>query len=646
MKGSMKPKGMADRFKFLNYFINHIPDVIYFKDIKGRLIMVNQSHAKGLGLKPEEVVGKTDFDLFPKKRAERMTKDDLWVMKTGKPLIDKIERATRPDGVDNYVSTTKIPHFDSKGKVIGIIGITRDITHRMRFEHLKEKRLSIEKKLEALEELNKIKSEFISAVSHELRTPLAVIKQLITLIFEETVGPLSDKQREIMVRVKNNTERLKNIIDELLDISRIEGKRLKLDYSLVNLNDLIRESEDFFRELAVEKGVDLSYHLPQEEVNIFIDAERIIQVISNLINNAIKFTGENGKIKVEVRILDDRVRVGVVDTGIGIAKSDLPRLFGKFVQVSRLTGAEKKGLGLGLSISKELVERHGGEIWVESESGVGSKFYFTLPLSYTAKILGKPIRDKIIHLLKEGIPVYLINFLIVNYSEFQKRITVEAHKLFEDFEVIIKATGREVFGLEKQKSMVVLADIHKGRCSIVFAEAIEEKVARFCGIVKDRLKDYLIKNKIEEVFIALGVSSYSSQVKPRAYPDQGAENLKIEEIYIGAEMRRYKRINYQSDIEVTLPDKTVGSFQTIDISEGGICYVTNKLLDTDMKVEIKFRLLRKKALISTVARVCWIKEMERLSKEKANRYKIGLEFFGLKSQDRKILIEELKLYYE
>ncbi len=644
MRRSIKPKGVANRYKLLSYLIDHIPDVIYFKDTKGRLIMVNQSHAKGLGLKREEVVGKTDFDLFPENRAERMFKDDLRVMKTGKPIIDKIERATRPDGVDNYASTTKIPYFNTKGKVIGIIGITRDITHRMQFEHLKEKRLNIEKKLEALEELNKIKSEFISAVSHELRTPLAVIKQLLTVIFDETAGPLTDKQREILVKARSNTERLKNIIDELLDISRIEGKRLKLDYSLVNLNDLIQESEDFFRKLAAEKGVDLSYYLPQGEVNIFIDAERIVQVILNLINNAIKFTEENGKIKVEVKILDDKVRVGVIDTGIGIAKSDLPKLFGKFIQVSHLPGAEKKGIGLGLSISKELVERHGGEIWVESEPGVGSKFYFTLPLSYTAKMLGKSVRENIIHFLKKGLSVYLINFLILNYKEFQKRITVEAHKLFNDFEEIMKAAGKEVFGSVKQNSTLVL-DIQKGRCSVIFVKAAEEMVTRFCELVKERAKDYLTKNKIEEVFIAMGVSSYPSENK-KASLDHGPKNLKIKEIYIGAEMRRYKRINYQTDVEVKLPDKTVDSFKSVDISEGGICYLSKKLLNTDTRVEIKFRLLRKKAIISVVARVRWIKELERLDNETTNRYKIGLEFIGLKNQDKKILIEELKLYYE
>ena len=259
--------------------------------------------------------------------------------------------------------------------------------------------------------------------------------------------------------------------------------------------------------------------------------------------------------------------------------------------------------------------------------------------------MGKPIRDKIVQLLKEGISLHLINFLIVNYNEFQKRITVEAHKLFEDFQEIINVTGKEVFGEEKQNSTIVLADIQKGKCSVIFSEATEEIVIKFCELVKNRTKDYLTKNKIEEVFIALGVSAYSSEVKSKDYSGQDSENLKIKEIYIGAETRRYKRVNYQTDIEVTLPDKIVDSFQTIDISEKGICYASNKLLNIGMKVEIKFRLLRKNIFISTVARVSWTKEMGRLNNEKSNWYKLGLEFIGLKGQDNRMLIKELKLYY-
>lgn len=644
----MSKKKATYQHHLLTYFMDHIPDVIYFKDRKGKLVMVNRSHAKGLNLTPEQVAGKTDFDLFPKKRAERMIKDDLKVMKTGKPIIDKVERATRPDGVDNYVSTTKIPRFDSKGNVIGLMGITRDITHRMQFENLKEKRMHIEKKLEALKELNQIKSEFISTVSHELRTPLAIVKQLIELVFDETIGPLDDKQKEVLAKARNNIDRLKNIIDELLDISRIEGKRLRLHYSVVNLSDLIQESEEFFKRLAAERSIELRYHLPKKEINIFIDAERIVQVISNLIGNAIKFTEENGKIDVEVKIIDDKVRVGIIDTGIGIAKDDLPRLFGKFVQVSRSASDEKKGVGLGLSITKELVERHGGEIWAESSLGVGSKFYFTLPLYYTAKIfkawLEKSVRDKISRLLHKGIPVYLINLVIVNYDEFKKTLTIKGEKLFEDLQIIIDSVFKEVFDPQNEKPLTVLFDMRKGRCSIILSETTDKKVAEFCERLKSKSKDYFSKNKIDEVFIALGIFSCAS--KEGVTADEVLNSVNIKEIYIGAELRRYKRIQYQASIDIVFPDHRVGAFQTFDISEKGVCFLSPELLKTDMKVGVRLGLLKKNGLIVTAAQVAWVKEAGGLAEDNGVKYLIGLEFFDLKSQDKKNLHEELRLYYD
>ena len=160
---------------FLIHGLNNPLDEVNFQSkVRKRFVMVNHAHAKGLGVKPEALVGKTDFDLFQKSRAMKMVQDDAQVMDTGKPIIDKVERATRPDGVDNYVSTTKIPRYDDKGKVVGLIGITRDITRRMQFERLRKDKLSIEKKLEVLEELSAMKSEFISTVSHELRTRLPV----------------------------------------------------------------------------------------------------------------------------------------------------------------------------------------------------------------------------------------------------------------------------------------------------------------------------------------------------------------------------------------------------------------------------------------------------------------------------------------
>ncbi len=371
-----------DKYKLLEDLMEHTPDVIYFKDKKGRLIMVNHAHAKGLGLRPEDVVGKTDFDIHPRERAARMVADDEYVMATGKAIVDKIERATRSDGIDNYVSTTKIPRYDARGKIVGLIGITRDITHRMQYERLRREKRVIEEKMHALEELNSMKSEFVSVVSHELRTPLAIVKEAVSLIFDEIAGPIHDKQKELLKKANDNLDRLRRIIGDLLDLTRIESGTLKLHYSRVDINNLIKESSDFFKKRAKEKQINLNYALPEKRLNLTVDAEKINQVVSNLIDNAIKFTEQDGQIKVEVKPFRKKVRVGVIDTGIGIAKKDLSRLFDKFVQVSpRGSGGVRKGIGLGLAIAKELVEAHGGQMWVESKLGVGSKFYFTLTAS-------------------------------------------------------------------------------------------------------------------------------------------------------------------------------------------------------------------------------------------------------------------------
>ncbi len=635
-------KELLNYYQLFQDFMDHIPDVIYFKDTKGRLILVNAAHAKGLGLKPKEVVGKTDFDIFPSQRAERMNKDDQYVLKTGKPIIDKIERGTRPDGVDNYVSTTKIPRFDKKGRVTGLVGVTRDVTKRMQLERLREERKQIEKKLQMLEDLNKLKSEFLSAVSHELRTPLAIIKQLLLLIYDETVGEINDKQREVLVKAKENIERLKRIIDQLLDISAIEGKRLKLNYSLVNFNELFKDSQDFFKEQAKKKNIRLKYDLPKKEINIFIDVERVIQVISNLIENALKYTEENGQIIVEVDMLETKVRVGVHDTGIGIPKAHLPKIFEKFVQVAEKDTPGAKGLGLGLAIAKEIVEKHSGEIWAESQAGVGSKFYFTLPRFFTADILEKSIKDKIRNLLNQGAPVYLINLLIVNFQEFTRRIGIGSQQLSRDLKSILDSGFKRFPKLKHNQ--IFISDIKHGKYSIIFPESSEKRVVTFCELIRNRTKNYFNKHKIEDVFIALGILSYPAMAK--GVKEEFDRNLNIKEIYIGSEVRRFKRINYKTDIQISLPNEKGYVSSTIDLSLGGVCFLSQELLKTDAKIKMKLFLLKKNTLITALTRVAWIRKMDLLPGENFHRYKIGLEFIRMDRQDRKSLVQELKLYYE
>ena len=634
-KRAMSYQDLENQYRLLSDLMNCIPDVIYFKDKKGKLIMVNQAHAKGLGLKPEEVIGKTDFDLFPKERAAMMAKDDMYVIRTGRPIIDKIERATRPDGVDNYVSTTKIPRLDKKGRIVGLIGITRDITHRMQLERMKGEKERTEKKLTILKEIDRVKSEFVAVLSHELRTPLAIAKEAVTQLLTRMAGPINHEQKKLLAMTKDNIERLRHMIENLLDMSRIEKRRLKLHYSLVNLNDLVMNSAEFFKKMAREKDIHLKYVIPREKINIFIDAERIIQVISNLINNAIKFTEQNGEITVEVKILENKIRVGVIDTGIGIDRRDLPKLFNRFAQLSSIADVAGKGLGLGLSIAKELVERHGGEIWSESTLGVGSKFYFALPSSFTIKMLDKRNRDKINRLLSKSTSVYLVNISIINFAEFARMVNLRARRLCQDLKNNINDVLQEFSWPDIEKPPLVLQDHQYGTCSIIFSEVTEKETAKLCELLKERLRGYFAKNKTENVFINLGILSYPS---PETLPTtlQLLANIYVKKIYIGSEIRRFKRINYKANVEILVPEKKTEFSQTIDISKAGICFISKAPLETDAQIKVGLRLPKKTKPLYLIGRVAWRKNLAQGLKGRPDKYKIGLEFSDSKDAKKKI----------
>ena len=637
----MELNELRSKYQLLRDLMDFIPDVIYFKDKKGRFVMVNQAHARGLGVKPEALIGKTDYDLFSRNRAEKMIQDDVRVMDTGKSIIDKVERATRPDGVDNYVSTTKIPRYDDKGRVVGLIGITRDITRRMQFERLRKDKINIEKKLEALEELSAMKSEFISTVSHELRTPLAVIKGLVTVVSDEIVGQINHKQKEVLQKTLDNVERLKKIIDDLLDISRIERNTLKLRYSLVDIVDLMKDSEGFFIKLAKEKNICLRYAYPDEPVNVFIDADRVRQVISNLISNAIKFTMDGGKIKIEVKILEAKVRIGVIDTGIGISKADLSSVFNKFTQVSKLAGAENKGVGLGLSISKKLIERHKGEIWAESRVGVGSRFYFTLPRFYTLDMLGKSIRDKVGKLMKSGVSMHFVSLLILNCNEFRKRMRIGSQPLFKDLHAILDSVLKNVKSGDADKQAMAVINPKAGKFSIILPGASNRQAANISSLLKYRIKQYFSSNKVEDVFITIGSLSYSQKIFSH---DDGLSpaRFSIKEIYIGSEMRRFKRMSFKTNIKLFLPAEKVELSESVDVSIGGICLVIKRLLKTDSQLKLSFAFPENREFtIVAKVRVAWIRKIELLFGEDADKYKVGLEFINLENKYKKAICRRL-----
>jgi len=268
-------------------------------------------------------------------------------------LLQPFERVIRIE-----MTTVK----EKEDKNLGTLLILRDVTQERKIDQMK--------------------SDFVSLVSHELRTPLTAIRGAMDNLLDGITGEINDYQKNSLLIINRNIDRLSRMIEDLLDISRIEANKLELKKEATNLNLLIKDIVLFLNEAASKKNITLFMDLTQDLLEVNLDSDRISQVITNLIGNAIKFTPENGVIKVISKIVDEGIQVEIIDNGVGIPSQDLEKIFDKFYQVRHPKGQKVKGTGLGLAICKGIIEKHNGRIWAESELGKGSKFSFVLPLNH------------------------------------------------------------------------------------------------------------------------------------------------------------------------------------------------------------------------------------------------------------------------
>jgi len=234
---------------------------------------------------------------------------------------------------------------------------------------------------EELRRLDNVKSSFFSVVNHEMRSPLTAILGYTELLL--MTGELSDDQREMLQTVKENGKRLLDLVNALLDISRLEDGRLNIVPVPMDVGHAVNQALDVVKPLAQEKHIALAVDIPPATPHVYADPERVAQILVNLLTNAVKYTSEAGRVIVAVKPRDGSrmVEISVTDNGIGIPADQLPHIFDRFSRVERQEIKHTLGTGLGLSIARSLVEAHGGQIWVESELGCGSCFTFTLPIA-------------------------------------------------------------------------------------------------------------------------------------------------------------------------------------------------------------------------------------------------------------------------
>ena len=302
----------------------------------------------------------------------------------------------------------------------------------------------LEQKNEELKELDRLKSDFVSTASHELRTPLSITKEGIAIVLSGVTGRINKRQRELLKTSEENLERLKRIINDLLDISKIELGKLELSMSLVDLSLMVKHVCSQWKPELDKKEQTLNTSIAESPVNIYLDIDKIIQVLHNLISNAVKFTPERGTITVELKDREGSAEVSVSDTGKGIAKDDLPKVFSKFYQFGRIEAPGEKGTGLGLAISKGIIQMHQGTINVESQVSKGSKFTFTLPRRDEELILEECINNRIKDALGMERVLSLFLIYIPVFNEIRRDMGYEKSNIFfGDIEKVAKSSLRQ-----------------------------------------------------------------------------------------------------------------------------------------------------------------------------------------------------------
>jgi PAS domain S-box-containing protein len=379
----------------LKAYLESAPDGVYLSDLKGKFLYGNRKAEEIIGYSREELIGKNflEIDLLPKKylaKAVRLLAINAMGKSTGP---DEFELRVK-DGRHIWVEINTTP-IKQRGQAVAI-GFVRDITDRKRVEkelktrnnelqsmteELIAQRQELIEKTEEVETANRVKSEFLASMSHELRTPLNAIIGFSELMIEEVTGEINAKQRQCLNDVLTSSQHLLNLINGILDLSRIESGKIEFRSENISLSKVIASLTRTMMPILQPRHQSLNVEIDKGLPLVYADEGRIAQVLLNLIENASKFTPDGGNLKVEATRDGLWCLVSVIDNGIGIREEDRERIFEPFSRLDETLVKERGGTGLGLALVKQIVEKYSGKIWVESEYGKGSRFNFTLPLA-------------------------------------------------------------------------------------------------------------------------------------------------------------------------------------------------------------------------------------------------------------------------
>ncbi|MCX5707562.1 MAG: ATP-binding protein [Candidatus Omnitrophica bacterium] len=347
----------------IDNIVHNMAEGMVVVDSEGKIILVNPAGEALLGITKNDI-GRPIKEVVKDEHLLTLTKH---ISTEKDEVVEKdIEVISADESTMKVLRTSSAVVEDHNGNTVGMVTMLNDITKQ--------------------KEIERLKAQFMANVSHELRTPLVAIEKSVALILSKSTGDISPTQNEFLSIAERNLKRLTLLINDLLDLSKLEARKAIINPEETDLDKLIADSVESLNNWAVTKSIKLSRSVSPDLPRPQVDPNKIIQVLNNLIGNAIKFTPENGSITVEAvhEKVEGVVKVTVKDTGVGIPPEDLGKIFEKFYQAGKKDNNDVKGTGIGLAIVREIVELHKGKVWAESEKGLGSRFIFTLPVVITS----------------------------------------------------------------------------------------------------------------------------------------------------------------------------------------------------------------------------------------------------------------------
>jgi len=354
----------------LRTIIDNIPACVYVKDLDGRKVLANRSEYELWGFgREEQILGKRDADLSREGIAVLSENEDRQVLETGEPIIDK-DAYTEIDGKEYVLLVSKIPLKDSNENIVGLVGISNDITERKKMEN------KLRERNQQLKKLNNMTNKIYSVVGHDLKTPLSSILGLSDLLLSDIDS--EDDLKENLGIIRQSALKMSDLLGDLLNWARIQTDDLSLNKSEFSIWETVQDTIDLLTITAEQKGISLEFK-NGDSFQVYADKQLIATVIRNFISNALKFSDEGDTVEVRLCRDENYWHLSVEDEGMGMSEKNIQRLFHNRKHPQKEGTQNEKGSGIGLRLCKELAERHGGQISVESELGKGSIFTLAIP---------------------------------------------------------------------------------------------------------------------------------------------------------------------------------------------------------------------------------------------------------------------------